>query len=239
MTDTHSHILPGIDDGPKSVEESVKLLEMLAEQGVTHVAATPHYKPITGETVASFLARRDKAEAELRQAIAGRSDLPSLTVGAEVTISVELAQLEGLERLCYRDTPYLLIELDPNTVAPWVLHTLYDISNRLMLVPVIAHIDRYLGAIPPKLLEDIMKLNCPVQFNGYSLASFYTKRRLIKLMNSYDQTVFVVGSDCHGIALRPPEMELFSKKAIKLLGEDFYEEICENSRAMLDNSLIV
>ena len=43
MTDFHSHILPGLDDGSKNVEESVKILKMMAEQGIERVAATPHF----------------------------------------------------------------------------------------------------------------------------------------------------------------------------------------------------
>lgn len=60
MIDFHSHILPGIDDGSASVEESLKLLEMLAEQGVKTVVATPHFYP-DRTSVSDFLRRRDAA----------------------------------------------------------------------------------------------------------------------------------------------------------------------------------
>lgn len=238
MIDIHSHVLPGVDDGAKTVQDSIALLERLAQQGVTHVAATPHFKPITGEDVESFLARRITAEQTLRQAINGREDLPRLYIGTEVTLSVELDRLKGLEKLCYDGTRFLLIELDPNTLGNWIPRTLYEISNRLLLTPVIAHIDRYLDDLSPKLLEEIMALNCPVQFNGYSLASMHTRRKLIKLMNRHSDTIFVVGSDCHDMKHRPPEMDLFYKKAMRCLGEDFYEEICENSLQLLTNELI-
>ena len=238
MTDTHTHILPGVDDGPKNVEGSIALLRRLAEQGITDVAATPHFKPIREESIDSFLARRDAAEATLREAMHGIDGLPRLHIGTEVTLCVDLAKYEGLEKLCYRNGSFLLIELDPDTIGDWITNTFYEISNRLLLTPVIAHIDRYFGRMSPKLIDEIVKLNCPLQFNGYALNSFYTRRHLLKLMNRHPDTIFVVGSDCHDINRRPPEMDIFEKKALKYLGEDYLEEICENSRLMLEGKLI-
>ena len=57
-------------------------------------------------------------------------------------------------------------------------------------------------------------------------------------MNRHPDTIFVVGSDCHDINHRPPEMDIFEKKALKYLGEDYLEELCENSRLMLEGTLI-
>ena len=238
MTDTHTHILPAMDDGAASAEDSINLLKSLALQGVKQVAATPHFKPITSESIDSFLARRDKSEALLRQAMQGQADLPNLYVGTEVTLSVELAQFDGLEKLCYQNGKFLLIELDPFTIGSWIPRALYEISNRLLLTPVLAHVDRYLSDVPQKLIDEIMQLNCPVQFNGYALANFRKRRQLIKLMDRHLDTIFVVGSDCHNMHLRPPTMDIFEKKAMQHLGEDFFEEICENSRLMLTGDLI-
>ncbi len=238
MTDTHTHILPAMDDGAATVEDSINMLKALASQGVKQVATTPHFKPSTNESIDSFLARRDKSEAILRKAMQEHPDLPQLFIGTEVTLSVELAQFDNLEKLCYKKGKFLLIELDPYTIGPWIPHVMYEISNRLLLTPVIAHIDRYLGNISPKLLEEIMKLNCPIQFNGYALANFRKRRQLIKFMNRHPDTIFVVGSDCHNMHLRPPVMDVFKGKAIKHLGEEFFEEICENSRLLLTGDLI-
>jgi len=133
---------------------------------------------------------------------------------------------------------FLLIELDPFTIGSWIPRALYEISNRLMLTPVIAHIDRYLNDVSPKLIDEIIKLNCPVQFNGYALSGFRKRRQLLKLMDRHPDTIFVVGSDCHNLSHRPPKMDVFEKKAMQYLGEDFFEEICENSKLMLTGDLI-
>ena len=63
--DFHSHILPGIDDGSKSVEESLAMLRMAGEQGIECVVATPHFYP-RYDSPKKFLARRAEAEAQLR-----------------------------------------------------------------------------------------------------------------------------------------------------------------------------
>ena len=83
IIDFHSHILPGIDDGSQSVEESIALLRKEAEQGVTQVIATPHFYP-RYDAPEQFLKRRSEAEAALREEMSKHSGLPQLFVGAEV-----------------------------------------------------------------------------------------------------------------------------------------------------------
>ena len=61
IIDFHSHILPGIDDGSESVEQSIAMLRMEAEQGITHVVATPHFYP-RHDTPQRFLQRRKDAD---------------------------------------------------------------------------------------------------------------------------------------------------------------------------------
>ena len=83
IIDFHSHILPGMDDGSKSVEMSVEMLNREAEQGIRKVIATPHFYPWS-EHPEQFLARRDTAAAKLRKAMEMRNHLPEVIMGAEV-----------------------------------------------------------------------------------------------------------------------------------------------------------
>ena len=83
VTDFHSHILPGIDDGSASLQESIAMLKMEAEQGIRHVVATPHFYP-RHDSPERFLSRRDDAEARLREEMEKYPWLPSLEIGAEV-----------------------------------------------------------------------------------------------------------------------------------------------------------
>ena len=78
VTDFHSHILPEIDDGSRSVEESIAMLRIEAEQGIRHVVATPHFYP-QYQTPEVFLEKRDRAEAILREEMQKHEGLPHLS----------------------------------------------------------------------------------------------------------------------------------------------------------------
>ena len=82
ILDIHSHILPGVDDGAADLNESVKLLEALFEQGVTDVVATPHFYPMD-EDIDSFKDRIGRAYLRLWEKSEGRN-LPNIYLGAEV-----------------------------------------------------------------------------------------------------------------------------------------------------------
>ena len=71
IIDFHSHVLPGIDDGSKSVEQSIAMLKREAEQGITHVVATPHFYP-QEDRPEKFLRRREKAFEKVTGAAKGK-----------------------------------------------------------------------------------------------------------------------------------------------------------------------
>ena len=81
LIDFHSHIRPGIDDGARSPDESLKMLELMAAQGVSKVVSTSHFYP-ERESPESFLSRRAKAVGRLRTVM--RDGLPDVYLGAEV-----------------------------------------------------------------------------------------------------------------------------------------------------------
>ena len=80
MTDLHTHILPGMDDGAKTVEQSLQMLQMQLEQCVDTVVLTPHFYR-ERETVEEFLSRRGKAMAQLTAALPANA--PQLLLGAD------------------------------------------------------------------------------------------------------------------------------------------------------------
>ena len=88
VTDFHSHILPGIDDGSTSVEESIALLRMEAEQGVEHVVATPHFYP-NYQSPEEFLQKRADAELKLRREMEKYEGLPRLVWAQKYIFSME------------------------------------------------------------------------------------------------------------------------------------------------------
>ena len=83
MTDFHTHILPGIDDGSKDMDMTEQMLEAEMQQGVSHIFATPHFYAHR-RSVDSFLDRRSAAMDKVRKLLESRPELPRVTAGAEV-----------------------------------------------------------------------------------------------------------------------------------------------------------
>lgn len=192
--DCHSHILPAIDDGSKSVEESIEILREFRANGVQTVWATPHFYPDQEITV--FVERRQQAYETLMTEVGEQQvDVPPILQGAEVLLSIDTAGLEGLEKLCIEGTKYILIELPYTNWSPWIYEALYTIQARHGLIPIIAHMERY-----ETLLSDIDKMNklvemdVIIQMNAYSLLGkqkHFAKQLVKKGM------IHLLGSDTH------------------------------------------
>jgi protein-tyrosine phosphatase len=231
MTDFHSHILPGIDDGSPDLETSLEMLTREAAQGVRRVVATPHFYP-RYEDPEQFLHRRARAEEALRQAMAQKPGLPQLLVGAEVYYFPGISESEWLPMLTIQGTGALLIEMPP---APWsgaMYRELADIREKRGFIPVIAHVDRYIGrfrtfGIPEKLRE----LPVMVQAN----ASFFLERsaQALKLLKA-DQ-IQLLGSDCHNLADRTPNLAEAKKQILKKLGPEILNGILDWENTVVSN----
>ena len=141
MIDLHSHILPRMDDGSRSTEESLQMLTALGAQGVTDVAATPHfYASENGPD--RFLARRARSWQQLRPHLT--ASLPRVHLGAEVLFFEGIAAFDGLPRLCLSGTDVLLLEMP---FRPWngrMLDELLELAGRPDVTVLLAHMERYL-----------------------------------------------------------------------------------------------
>lgn len=178
IADFHSHILPGIDDGSGSVIESISLLRREAEQGISHVVATPHFYA-RYETPEEFLRKRDHAEEILRAEMKGIDRLPQLSVGAEVYFFRGISESEFLPQLTIQGNRCILIEMPP---SPWTESMYRELENiwcRRQITPVIAHIDRYIRpfrtfGIPERLAELPVLVQANAGFSGWTYETFGT-----------------------------------------------------------------
>lgn len=208
MTDLHTHILPGMDDGARNVSESISLLRMEVEQGVDTVALTPHFYRQT-ETVGHFLQRRRKAAALLEEALSklpeeAQRTMPRLLIGAEVGFAPNMADWEQLPELCIGQTKNLLLELP---VTPWngqIIHGIYDLISCTGITPVIAHLERYFRCQRREMIDEVLSLGVPVQITGDVLEHWLDRRRILSMMQKGGD--WLVASDCHRVELRPPMM---------------------------------
>lgn len=225
VADFHSHILPGIDDGSSSVEESLEMLRMEAEQGVRHVVATPHFYA-HADSPERFFARRDEAEARLRQAIADRTDLPRISVGAEVYFFRGMSESEFLPQLTIRDKGCILIEM---AHAPWteaVYQELEAIWRRRGILPIVAHIDRYIAPFrAAPILNRLAHLPVLVQANAEFFLDRSTASMAMRMLRA-DQ-IQLLGSDCHNLTDRKPNLGAAVARICQKLGQDALTRIYE------------
>lgn len=236
IIDFHSHILPGIDDGSASVEESAAMLRQEAEQGVEHVIATPHFYA-HHDTPSRFLDRRNEAEARLRQAVSGQAGLPRLEVGAEVYFFPGISDSERLSELTIGGKRCILLEMPPSPWTESMYREMEQIWLKRGITPVIAHVDRYIGPLRThRIPERLAELPVLVQAN----ASFFLKQSTSAMamrMLRRDQ-IHLLGSDCHNLRYRPPNLGHAVEKIRRILGEDVLERIGEYQRSVLDMDVL-
>lgn len=218
MIDLHTHILPGMDDGAKTVEESLQMLRMEHSQGVDTVVLTPHFYR-DQENPKRFLQRRKDAVIALGSRVlelseAERSNLPNMFLGAEVAWWPTLAEWEELPELCLGGTKYLLLELP---FTPWsekMVDQLHEFYGRTGITPIFAHLERYLRLQRPERMEEILSLGFPVQISADVLLRPLARGRALKLLRQGQAQI--VASDCHNCKDRAPNlaaaMQVLSRK---------------------------
>ena len=224
-TDFHSHILPGVDDGSRSVEESLRMLQLEWEQGFTRVVATPHFYP-NHDTPERFLNRRAAALEDLRAAMAGKEDLPQVISGAEVYYFSGISESDILFQLTSGQKSYIMLEMP---TVPWtesMFRELESIHTKHGITPIIAHIDRYIRPFRthgiPERLEELPVL---VQANGEFFLHPATASLAMRLLKK--DRIHLLGSDCHNLTSRKPDLGRAVQKIEKTLGPSVISRLRE------------
>ena len=213
MTDLHTHILPGIDDGAPDMETALHMLEAEDKQGVNTVALTPHFYR-SREHIADFLARRESSWDKLKSKLKNKKH-PQLILAAEVAYAPGMADWTELEQLCYTGTKLLLVE---PPMTPWndeMFHQLYAIEGRRGITPMIAHFDRYIKMQSKVRIEQLLEMGFPIQVSTASLLRFIGRNQAMRLISEYSA---VPVSDCHNINTRPPNLGEAARVLKKKLG---------------------
>ena len=231
VIDFHTHILPEIDDGSDSLEESIALLKMEAEQGIRFVIATPHFYAHR-DTPEKFLERRNIAERRLRDEMRNYEGLPDITIGAEVYFFPGMSGSKVLQELTIRNTRCILIEMPPPPWTEQMYQELQAVYDRQGLIPIIAHVDRYIGPFRthniPKRLEE---LPVYVQAN----ASFFIRKETSRMARKMLQEgkIHLLGSDCHNMDSRKPNLENALQVILDKMGKKAIRKIKLYEREVL------
>ena len=202
IVDMHCHILPGVDDGPETMEETMALLREAERQGVTCMIATPHFHPgrykVDSHTVLSVLE-------EVRQCCRENDIDLTLLPGQECYwYSGLLDALERGEALTMNGTRYVLVEFEPDTIYSVIRNAVRSLSYRGYGV-IVAHFERYACLFGrPERLEELREFGALLQMNYDRLLdkdTLFHKNPWRQLL--LDNRVDFLGSDTHGMAFRP------------------------------------
>lgn len=227
MVDLHCHILPGIDDGAKTKEISITLLDLEKIQGINSVVFTPHFK-IDKISPEDFLKSRNKSFEELKSVVDYNKSNLNIKLGAEVLFSVSLLNID-LKPFCYEDTDYILVELPVKTKPYGLIEVLSDIINQ-GYTPIIAHIERYPYFIEdPTLLYELVMMGCLTHINAETIIQ---KNNLYKIVMKYFkwQLIHLICSDCHSVNRRPPNLKEAYKILQNSVGEQYTDWLIKNSQ---------
>lgn len=231
MIDFHTHILPGIDDGSASAEESVKMLKLLQEQGVSRVLLTPHFYAHYN-SVDEFAENREKAVDTLLKALSDEKLEMKLYLGCEVLYFDELWRIDNLKELCIQGTKCLLLEMPFSIWNEGVIQCVENLVSK-GYTPIIAHFDRYLAY--KGNLEKIYKMieaGALLQMNCSYLNNFLKKRKAIKFIKK--GIVFAIGSDAHNLTSRMPDFLPAAKFLKKKLSERQYLRFISRQKNLLN-----
>ncbi|SCW59389.1 protein-tyrosine phosphatase [Ruminococcaceae bacterium YRB3002] len=209
MIDVHCHMLPGIDDGSKSIDMSLEMLRKSYDQGIEGVIFTPHFYADL-DSPDSFLSRRENAYQQLINAIQiTGTPVPRFTRGAEVHYYRGISRSADIERLCIGRSSYILIEMPFRPWQPAFIDEIEEIGQVVGLTVIIAHIERYLDQ-DKKLVKRILEnQDLLIQSN----AEFFIEepRKALKMFKS--GRIDLLGSDSHNLTYRKPNL----REAIEII----------------------
>lgn len=232
MIDYHCHILPQMDDGPDGLLESLDILRRSKEQGVEVMVSTCHFYA-DEDYPESFLERRNDAFLRLREAMLRDTEsYPLIVLGAEVLYFPGISQARDIQMLTIGSGSTILVE---PPMTPWsdtMLDEIVELGENLRCKPVIAHVDRYMRMLKDKhLLDRVLERNLLVQVN----ASWFNDPKTVKsaVRNLKQGKIHLIGSDCHNLLSRSPNLGQALEKVKTYGAEAEFEELRRNALRLL------
>jgi len=239
MIDMHSHILFGVDDGPETMEESIRILEIAVQEGITDMIATPHaFNP-------HFHVSPEKIESqiELLKDVVESAKMPvTLHTGQEVRLCPDLVEkLLTKEALTLANSRYLLLELPSQAIPAYTVNMIQSLLGE-GYIPIIAHPERNRAiAEKPERLERLVRHGALAQITAGSVAGHFGKgvqKLSIQLMEA--NLIHTYGSDVHNLKTRPmlynKGLDYMEKKKLHITAEillDNNERILQNKPLFL------
>lgn len=229
MIDIHSHILFGVDDGAKTIEDSLALIEEMYNQGVKILILTPHRRKNMFEKSKQEIEENFK---KLKQAVKEKyNDLIRIYLGTEIYYTEDvLDKIEKNEIHSMAGTRNVLVEFNYGIRVKDLEDAIYNIVT-LGKTPIIAHIERYdcLEKNDETILN-LIELGAKMQVNAESILKinlFGDNKKVYKKRAKYfleNDLVDIIASDAHNLSTRKPYM----KKAYDIIVDKYGKKRAEN-----------
>jgi len=233
MIDIHCHPLPGVDDGASNFEIAIAMCRAAAEDGVTHLVATPH-----NNYSYMFDAKLNRQLLSELQTKVGEK--PKLLLGCDFHLSYDNIQIcvQNSTDFTINQTSYLLVEL-PDQFIPDTLNRVYYDIQVAGLRPIITHPERNaMLQRRPDLLEEWISLGCLVQVTAQSYTGgFGSKARKYSEMLLDADAIHFFASDAHDVRRRPPILSRCYRKVAKAKGEEVANLLLQKNPEAVINGL--
>lgn len=234
MIDLHAHILPGVDDGAKTMEQSLFMVKQGEKAGITKICATPH---ILQQVSFEFEEKIHRSFELLKRKAAEVGSKIELLLGSEIHLCQDLNSLKKFDFFTLNDTgKYLLVELPWGQFPPYVDQTVFELQLEGR-IPIIAHPER--SIIAKRQLTDVENLvrkGALIQINaGSLLGSFGRKTKKLAQDLLKQNLVHFIASDAHdhfssSIEILPQALTC----AAKIIGREKAEKlVTENPQQVI------
>ena len=233
MIDLHTHILPGLDDGPVDMDSALAQCDEAARDGIETMVATPHmfdgvYNVAKKDVLAGVTALKERLDEE---------GIPiDVMPGGETHITVDLPELlERGEALTLGNYgKYVLLELPHDVVPPGLDEFLRDLRFRGFRAVIAHSAKNYAFQYRPELVDAVVRAGHYVQLTSSTITGDLGRgpyQCAVKLLK--EGLCHVVASDCHP-GIRPPGLSDARKKVEKIAGSSVADRIFDwNPRAVL------
>lgn len=239
MIDLHCHILPGIDDGAKTMDDSLEMARRAVSEGITHILATPHYKNGRWDNEKEDILRYvESLQMELDQ----RNISLKIFPGQEVRIVGELIEDISANKIQFidEDDQYLLIEF-PTATIPHFTDPLFFELQKKGIIPVIVHPERNRAILndPNELLKMVEKGALAQLTAGSYVGTFGKKIQKLSHQLIQADLVHFIASDAHNIHSRDFHMEEAYEKLEKEFGKQKVKQFKQVTKDLVNGEIIV
>ena len=235
IADIHNHILFGVDDGARTIDESMKMIAEEYSQGVRMIIFTPHYWPgMYRSEISKIRQKYDELMIRIKEQY---SDLECY-LGNEILYTEDVVELVEKEKVfTMADSEYILVEFMPGVDY----HVLESRVKKILVNgyrPVIAHCERYKCLFNNiTRIKHMVDVGAYMQVNADSVYTFKSKGFVSKLIDN--DCLHFIGTDAHDLKQRKVTIGKCVKYLQKKYSDDYIEWLLiENPKKMIDNQMI-